>query len=249
MTAADRPRDGSTPLCERCGYVIEGLPIENACPECSRPIHLSLPERRSGTPWQNRRSLRTLLQTWWRTARHPLRTFDTLRLDGIRLFGMAVPTLLLCSVVCWLIAWLLEIPTIEPLYRLLFPIVFYAVFALVFAVALFMVSGVVGLGLQILSKILGTRLTPDIAWHIVGVASVGWVLTYGIWLTAWSATELYKIIDPPQTDFELRQRMYFEDTYILFPAFFGGFGAGFFVFLGFALLGAYRLRYANPPAL
>lgn len=236
-------------LCERCGSVIEDLPTEEPCPECGRPVMLSLPERRSGTPWQNRRSLRTLLQTWWRTVRNPIRTFDTLRLDRIRRSGMVVPTLLLCSAVCWSVACLLQIPTAERSSLLFLPFGFavYAFVALVLAGALLILSGIIAFGLQVVSGVggRGTRIGYDAAWHIVGLASVGWVLTYGVWLAAWSAVELYKIINPPQTDLELRQRVFFEEEFILFPAFYGGFGAGFFVFLGFALLGAYRLRYIN----
>ena len=43
MTAPSPPPDEYTLLCERCGYIIEGLPTDNPCPECNRPIALSLP--------------------------------------------------------------------------------------------------------------------------------------------------------------------------------------------------------------
>jgi hypothetical protein len=239
-----RSADEYTLLCERCGYVIEGLPAGGACPECGRPIALSLPERRTGTPWQKRRSVRTLVQTWWGTLRHPLLTFDTLRLDEIRFFGMIVPTLLLCSGGCLFIVCLLEIPRTEQIYMLPIGLFFLTVISLIPAAALLMISGAVSIGLQVLSRALKARITPDTAWHIVGVASVGWVLTYAVWLTAWSALRIYRMIHP-LTGHEHRQRTMFELEYIEIPALLGGSAAGFAVLLGWALLGFHRLRYAN----
>lgn len=73
--------DEYTLLCERCGYVIEGLATDGACPECGKPISESLPERRVGTPWQQRPSFVNLLRTWWMTLRHPKRTLDVMAFD------------------------------------------------------------------------------------------------------------------------------------------------------------------------
>jgi hypothetical protein len=245
MTTPSPTPDEYTLLCERCGYIIEGLPTDLPCPECSRPIALSLPERRTGTPWQQRRTARTLVHTWWRTLRHPLLTFDTLRLDEIRGFGMVVHTLFVCSVVCCLVASILEIPTIDQPQLLFFPIVVYAVFAFILGAALFFVIDLSGHALRILWRCGERQITPDTGWHIIGVASVGWVLTYAIWLAGWSATEIWRIIDPPLSDYELRQRVGYELFNILLPSLLGGFAAGFTVFLAYALLGFHRLRYAN----
>lgn len=79
----DRPwKDEFTLLCERCGYVIEGLDPEGACPECGKAIAESLPERREGTAWQAGRSPVSLLRTWGRSVRQPRRTLDLIRIDG-----------------------------------------------------------------------------------------------------------------------------------------------------------------------
>lgn len=74
--------DEYTLLCEKCGYVIEGLDTNGNCPECGKPIAESLPERRVGTPWQQSPGVGSLLRTWWMTLRHPLRTLDVMRVDG-----------------------------------------------------------------------------------------------------------------------------------------------------------------------
>lgn len=70
--------DSYTLLCERCGYVVEGLPKEAVCPECGKPVAESLPDRRRGTPWQQRRGLRPMLHTAWLVHRRPLRVLDVL---------------------------------------------------------------------------------------------------------------------------------------------------------------------------
>ncbi len=73
--------DEYTLLCERCGYVIEGLPTDGDCPECGKPISESLPERRIGTPWQRKSTKFGYAATLVRTARAPLATLDELRID------------------------------------------------------------------------------------------------------------------------------------------------------------------------
>jgi hypothetical protein len=39
-------------LCERCGYVLSGLPTDQRCPECGDEIARSLPERRGKPAWE-----------------------------------------------------------------------------------------------------------------------------------------------------------------------------------------------------
>ena len=72
--------DEFTLLCERCGYVIEGLPDDGACPECGKPIAESLPRARVGSPWQQRG-----FRAWFATARamihHPRATFSIIAIE------------------------------------------------------------------------------------------------------------------------------------------------------------------------
>lgn len=81
----DRPwKNEYTLLCEKCGYVLEGLDQAGNCPECGKPIVESLPERRVGTPWQQKPGVGSLVATWWMTLRHPLRTLDVMRVGARR---------------------------------------------------------------------------------------------------------------------------------------------------------------------
>lgn len=67
-------RDEFELLCERCGYLVEGLPTGGNCPECGRSIESSLPGSREGSPWQRRPSAWSWLGTLWMVLVHPMRT-------------------------------------------------------------------------------------------------------------------------------------------------------------------------------
>lgn len=77
-----------TLLCEACGYPIDGLPTHGTCPECGKPLAESLPERRTGTPWQQQATrtgctplIQAMSATVWALLRHPRASLDTMRFD------------------------------------------------------------------------------------------------------------------------------------------------------------------------
>lgn len=76
--------DEYTLLCERCGYALEGLDPAGTCPECAKPIAESLPERRTGTPWQRDPSTRAWARTALATLLHPNKTLERLHADTER---------------------------------------------------------------------------------------------------------------------------------------------------------------------
>jgi len=48
---APRVPESNDVLCERCGYVLNGLPDDGRCPECGKPIAESAGHNRLPTPW------------------------------------------------------------------------------------------------------------------------------------------------------------------------------------------------------
>ncbi|MCC5785924.1 MAG: hypothetical protein JJU33_04385 [Phycisphaerales bacterium] len=83
------------PLCEQCGYVIESLPEDSACPECGRPIASSLAEARPGSPWQAGRGPAAVRWafTAWAIARRPRQVFSSIKFDRSRNAGLLWPSL------------------------------------------------------------------------------------------------------------------------------------------------------------
>ena len=69
-------------LCERCGYVVEGLQASGNCPECGLVVEESLPEARPGSPWQQGPSVRSWLLTVWRVCLQPRRTLRLIAYRG-----------------------------------------------------------------------------------------------------------------------------------------------------------------------
>lgn len=51
--------------CEGCGYALDGLRRDGVCSECGLAIAKSLSRERLGTPWQQQKSVLSLMKTWW----------------------------------------------------------------------------------------------------------------------------------------------------------------------------------------
>jgi hypothetical protein len=164
--------DGFALLCERCGYSVEGLPREGACPECGKAIAESLPERRCATP------------TLWGVLRHPLRSLDSMPIEwqestaprmvrrcalGAFMAAMSVP------VGMALLAWVAS----EPLEYLADCVLAFFVAGAV-GVFLFgllvLLCEVEAAGLRFLGGRRGWRITKEVSRTICSHGSVGWVV-------------------------------------------------------------------------
>jgi hypothetical protein len=188
-----RGPDASNPytlLCERCGYVVDGLPVDGVCPECGTDIAHSLPANRPGTPWQQRPSFATMLGTVWLTVRHPARTLNTLAVTppkfwrlvwiGAAPFGMllGVATLLALEVerplpsggsVAWHPGGMTD--------SLVVGLVLGAVMVPLAAGALAALTWVEARGLVIFSAQRGGRVYPELAHAIVRHGAAGWLVS------------------------------------------------------------------------
>ncbi|MEX0875982.1 MAG: hypothetical protein WD114_00860 [Phycisphaerales bacterium] len=240
--------DEYTLLCERCGYVIEGLDQAGNCPECGKPIAESLPGRRVGTPWQQRPGVKSLVQTWWITLRHPLRTLDVMRFDEPRHMSLLLATLSSFTGVCWLItAVQIGVPRTanNGILDALLMAAVLAIIAAAFPVGLFLLTGIEAEGLQLFSRAKRTRITPAIAWSVVAHGAVGWGACFLIWLAALQITRFDTLLHPPADDFERRQQIIRHLDQIQIPGFVVGLLAGVLIFETFAYLGLRRCKYAN----
>lgn len=244
MANARAWQDEYTLLCERCGYVVEGLPTEGACPECGKPIAESLPERRMGTVWQrNKPGLWTLARSWYACLVHPARTLDHmapgLPTRGMRAWNASTSAFL------WMIGIIgplvlvsinadifYEEDVVPTLILLCIVVIVSTTF--VFAGVL-LLTEVESRGLEVISRQRGSRITPAIARRVCDHGGVGWVVcggtvaVIGLGSTAWHTS----------TGDMLPGWVYWFGLAV--------FGFGFLFFETFAWLGLRRLKYANRP--
>jgi hypothetical protein len=71
-------------LCEKCGYIVSGIPMDSLCPECGEPINESLPQNRQLSLWESARSgsFGSFWRTTWQLIFTPGRFFRSLSPRG-----------------------------------------------------------------------------------------------------------------------------------------------------------------------
>lgn len=173
----------TTPMCEECGYVLEGLPEGSACSECGRPVAASAAVSRAGSAWQQRPGLRSWLATNLAALRRPTSLFAAIRVEPRSGNALLVINSVLAAVVI-VAPWtgtLIGDPIRSargggPLAELLtFGWVFPGQIAAVAVVLLFL-SWVEYVGIRFVAARRGWRLTRDGAWQVCCHASVGWIV-------------------------------------------------------------------------
>lgn len=181
--------DEYTLLCERCGYVINGLPTDGVCPECGLGIEKSLPANRQGTPWQRLGGPVPMMSTWWMTLRHPARTLDQLAVGPPRIRRLlllaGLPIGLLLGAVLMLV-FEMERPLPNGGSVAWSPGSAVGAFALsvvmgvlltpVAAAVLAGMTWIEARGLVIFGAQRSVRMEPDLAHTIVRHGAVGWLL-------------------------------------------------------------------------
>ncbi len=252
MANARAWQDEYTLLCERCGYVVEGLPAEGACPECGKPIAESLPERRTGSPWQQDPCVRTLLHTWIATLAAPRQLLDTIRVGDdrdARLASIAAWYAVIPPCFVGVVAVLAGGQSIPHLPHFWMPLAGCVGVVVLWAC----VRGLIWIecrGLRFIGHNRGFRTTPALARTVTAHGAVGWVVV-GLGLTLMILGPLGAV---------LSNRMLYEDVTTdrlgaaIFLLGFLMIAFGFLFFETFAWLGLRRLKYANrvrpgvPPA-
>ncbi|MEM9373195.1 MAG: hypothetical protein AAGA55_06080 [Planctomycetota bacterium] len=245
-------RDAGTLLCERCGYVIDGLDHTGACPECGVPIASSLPSRRTGTPWQRSPRIRTLPGTWWATLVNPIGTLDRMicSIDGAG--GLARRTNASASMVGSFALWLPAITLVPgssdaPAVLLAWCLLFLGTATGLWGV-FHALTWVEAAGLGAIAKTRGFRLGAAHRKAITAHGCAGWVL--GAALFFLTSLGLHLFDGNPAARGAAR-----SSGDLLAAAVDGGWlgwglrvGAaliGFLFFETFAYIGLRRLRFAN----
>ena len=251
--------DEYTLLCERCGYVVDGLAEDGVCPECGLEIARSLPSNRPGTPWQQRSGFRSMLETSMTTLRHPVRTLDTLAVTPPRLrplvwlaaipFGqlMGVALLLLFEIERPLpnggsMSWT---PGSAP-GSVALGVILGVLFTPIAAAVLTGLTWIEARGLVIFSAQRGGRVYPELAHCIVRHGAAGWLVS-GLGAI---------MMLPLMWSFELELGLYLghqqdgSPQAWVFALAVAGVGVTILGFLGFeffAWLGLRRCKFANRP--
>lgn len=256
VTAKPRPGDpGAVLLCERCGYEIDGLPADAACPECGAGVVESDPSRRTGTPWQRRPGVSAYLATLWACVRSPGRVLRELN-PGTGAAG-------LMRAHAWVVAGLVMLPWAIALapdfvrgrtnaWPPVIPKPFgdrVAIVALLIAwpalagIAVILLSHMEARGLRILAWQRGWRFGPNLATAVVAHGGAGWIVAaffagsgsaaaFGAWDRRWSFEILGQWVNAPVA---------FSVVAL------GGAVLGFLAFETFAWFGLRKCRFANTP--
>ena len=223
--------DEYTLLCEKCGYVIEGLDQSGNCPECGKPIVESLPERRVGTPWQQEPGVGSLVRTWWMTLRHPLRTLDVMRVghesEGLLLFNIVTAT------AYFSLGSVITLVALSTQTQFLQPIAFFLFATVITLPVLFMLTVIEMQGLRVIARQRNFRIDHTLARGICSHACLGWIICSILGSTSLMFVSAAKTTINPRLDL----------TWWLLAML--TFVPGFLFFETFAWLGLRRCKFAN----
>jgi hypothetical protein len=150
-------------LCESCGYALAGIHADSACPECGRPVAVSLPERRTGTAWQ-RRHITGWVMTSAATLRHPVRIWRDVSV-GSR--SMTVLMIFNCAVAAAVPAVAVAASGGRSVAIPIFGMITGILVAL---------CGIEYVGIRFFGSRRGWRVSHAVAEAIIGHASIGWVV-------------------------------------------------------------------------
>jgi len=178
------PLDSLPPmLCESCGYDISETPPERTCPECGVAVSLSRPERRdllerATTRWQ-------LIAAMLSTPRAAMRAAP-IGDPRVSAFGNAMrnaATALVC--VAMVVPAFFHAPVqAEPPAAFALRIAITAVWLLVAIIGLYLaltvLTAIESIGIRFFGRQRGWRISPDVAWTVCHLASVGWLVGAGV---------------------------------------------------------------------
>lgn len=230
----------TTLLCERCGYVLEGLDERGACPECGKPIAESLPSARTGTPFQTSPGLRGFLRQCWSLVRRPAELFAAMRVESdpnalLFFFSSGLAAISLVGPI-GIFALLLGDSPEDRVIGVTVPLFLWLpfVFALVFLMWLERV------GVVFFSRKRGWRVPRPVAAAICANAAPGWIAAGAL---VHVGIGLMLLIQRITYDLPRGWRPWAETAAAAMP--FLGFIAGMLIFETLVYIGVRRCKYAN----
>lgn len=174
------PRDEFTLLCERCGYVVDGLPRDGPCPECGTPIADSHPDRRPGSPWQQRAGFASWLRTGILMMRHPVRAWAVVRIEstcvGWAQVNRGIAAALIAVVTSARVMRGLIGPDAPAPWSWCVWVLAWLVLTFLFAVLLRVLTAIEHRGVRFFGARRGWRVTHTVADTVCAHASVGWLV-------------------------------------------------------------------------
>lgn len=236
-------KDEYTLLCEKCAYVLEGLDAAGPCPECGKPIEESLPERRVGTPWQQKPGVKSLVQTWWLTLRHPKRTLDVMHFNNDLGDNHAACSLLAAFIGLVILMLISIIPDSPKGFGFVFIVAVIASFP--GWVVCFLLATIESLAFLAFARMKNYRVNLQMAWVFTGHATAYIVLVLFLVLLGIIILTRQQLIIYPSPENAARIEHTSFMWNITTKCMIASFIAGFLLLQYFAYLGLRRCKYAN----
>lgn len=225
-------------LCERCGYVIDGLDEGAACPECGLPVDESSPDRRPGSPWQRRPDYCGWLRTLRDIHTRPRRLFRSLRVAPAIDTRLQVVNQLLLPVTLVPGFWLL----LRRGPELIFPLdgfLFSMLFASMTVPVTLLLGWIEKRGVIFFAAKRGWRVPEPLARSIIDHCSLTWFWAwYGLILGVFFSPLLDRALSKVATNTVL-------DAFVPVAPPLLGFVVGMLVFETLVYLGVRQCQYAN----
>jgi len=253
--------DDYTLLCERCGYIIEGLDQTTPCPECAKPIAESLPQRRIGTPWQQKPGFVSMVRTWWMTLRHPKRTALILNDSTLRRSRLLAYLTIIASALAGSAGFAFPVflrPQSSLISNFIGFLTVMVIFALIPLCVFSLLTVIETKGLRVFSNSKGRKLTISLAVAITAHGCVGWLLVSVLYTLTSLASMIFVELMTPNPPIPINETKVMADFIEAFgnspPQWIGtvvlaatllSLIPGFLIFEMFAYIGLRRCKYAN----